>query len=68
MHRTGLLFPEEMLSSDWFGVFATVVAINTLIYVVLGVSKLIPVIRFGSKGGGRNRRAETRSIYPEAAE
>ncbi|MEJ6488969.1 hypothetical protein PQI23_04450 [Leucobacter sp. USCH14] len=68
MHRMGLLFPEEMLSSEWFGVFATVVAINTLIYVVLGVSKLVPIIRFGSKSSGRNRRAETRSIYPEAAE
>ncbi|GAA2186289.1 hypothetical protein GCM10009786_06420 [Leucobacter alluvii] len=68
MHRTGLLFPEEILYSDWFGVFATVVAINTLIYVVLGVSKLVPIIRFGGKSSGRNRRAETRSIYPEAAD
>ncbi|WP_082677855.1 hypothetical protein [Leucobacter chromiiresistens] len=68
MHRTGLLFPEEILSSEWFGVFATVVAINTLIYVVLGVSKLVPVIRFGRKGSGRNRRTETRSIYPEASD
>lgn len=48
--------------------FATLVAINTLIYVVLGVSKLVPIIRFGGKSSGRNRRAETRSIYPEAAD
>lgn len=63
----GILFPQEWLASDWFAVFATVVAINTLVYVVLGVSKLLPVwhLRF-FKRGGRNRRGETRSIYPDA--
>lgn len=68
MHSTGLLFPESILSSDWFGVFATVVAINTLIYVVLGVSKLFPIVRFGRSRQGRSRRTETRSIYPDATE
>lgn len=68
MLQTGILFPEEMLASDWFGVFAGVVAINTLIYVVLGVSKLVPVVKFGRKTNGRNRRTETRSIYPDAAD
>jgi len=66
MFNTGLLFPEDILHTDWFGAFATLVAINTLIYVVLGVSKLLPVIHLGRRRGGRNRRGETRSIYPDA--
>ena len=66
MLHTGILFPEVILQSDWFGVFATFVAINTLIYVVLGVSKLFPVVHFGWRRDGRNRRGETRSIYPDA--
>lgn len=61
----GVLIPQEVLSSHWFGVFAGFVAINTLIYVVLSVAKLFPVIRFGKGRGGRNRRVAHRSIYPE---
>ncbi|MGI8393877.1 hypothetical protein [Leucobacter sp. W1038] len=63
----GILFPEDWLTTDWFSIFATVVAINTLVYVVLGVSKLLPVwhLKF-FKRDGRNRRGETRSIYPDA--
>ena len=32
----GILFPQDWLTTDWFSIFATVVAINTLVYVVLG--------------------------------
>jgi len=58
----GLLFPESVLQSDWFAVFATFVAINTVIYVALSVSKLFPVIRFRRRGF--RMRAQERSIYP----
>lgn len=63
--RGGLLFPETVLQSGWFTVFATFVAINTIVYVALSVAKLFPVIRFGGRRGGFNRRSESRSIYPE---
>lgn len=63
----GILFPQDWLTTDWFSIFATVVAINTLVYVVLGTSKLLPVWRLSFlKRNGRNRRGETRSIYPDA--
>ena len=63
----GILFPQEWLTTDWFSIFATVVAINTLVYVVLGVSKLFPVWHLKLfKRNGRNRRGETRSIYADA--
>ncbi len=60
----GILLPESILQSEWFTVFATFVAVNTVIYVVLSVSKLFPVVR--SLGFRKRKdRAETRSIYPE---
>ena len=62
-----ILFPQEWLTTDWFAILATYVAINTLIYVVLGVSKLFPVWHLQYfKRNVRNRRGETRSIYPDA--
>lgn len=65
MQPMGLLLPESTLAAEWFGIFAAFVAINTVIYVLLSVSKLFPVIRFGRRGDGQSRRVETRSIYPE---
>ena len=60
----GILLPESVLHSDWFAVFATFVAVNTVIYVILSVSKLIPVMRQFWFRKPKDR-AETRSIYPE---
>ena len=39
---TGILLPESTLSRPWFVLLATIVAFNTMIYVGLTVSKLIP--------------------------
>lgn len=39
----GILLPESVLSSSWFLVMATVVAFNTIIYIGLILSKLIPM-------------------------
>lgn len=64
----GILFPESVMQSEWFNVFATFVAINTVVYVALSVSKLLPIIRLGrGLRRGRQRRAQTRSIYPHEA-
>lgn len=65
---TGFLFPESVLQSPWFSVFATFVAINTVVYVSLSISKLFPTVRFGRRRGGFNRRAEDRSIYVQGPE
>lgn len=43
--RTGIVLPETVLSSTWFIVLATIVAFNTIIYVGLTLSKLIPMPR-----------------------
>lgn len=39
----GILFPETLLSTTAFQVLAVVVALNTLVYVGLTISKLIPL-------------------------
>ncbi len=38
----GILLPQSVLSSPWFILLATVVAFNTIIYLGLTLSKLIP--------------------------
>ena len=63
--RSGFLLPEGVLYSDWFSVFATFVAINTVIYVVLGIIKVLPRVRRRGRSGA-SRRSETRSIHPDA--
>jgi len=59
----GVVFPVETLQSGWFAVLASFVAVNTIIYVALAVTKLLPAPRLRHRG--RSRRAETRSIYPD---
>ena len=63
---TGILIPESILQSDWFSVLATFVAINTVIYVALGIIKILPKVNIRSRHSGASRRSETRSIHPDA--
>lgn len=63
---SGLLLPEAVLHSDWFAVWATFVAINTLMYAALSVAKILPKIYPSDWIRRRNRRTETRGIYPDA--
>lgn len=65
MLPAGFLLPVELLYTDWFGVLATFVAINTVIYVVLGMIKILPKVRL-PRYRGASRRSETRSIHPDA--
>ena len=39
----GIVLPESVLTSNWFQVLAVIVALNTLVYVGLTISKLIPL-------------------------
>ena len=47
---TGLL-PPEVLSSGWFEVLATFVAINTLVIAALSLAKQFPPLRRGRRRG-----------------
>ncbi|TFC52196.1 hypothetical protein E3T26_06140 [Cryobacterium sp. TMT1-21] len=65
---TGILLPETFLQTDFFAVLATSVAINTVMYAVLAVAKILPRIYLIDWLPSHNRRSETRSIYPDAHE
>jgi len=63
--HSGILLPATFLDSHFFAIFAAFVAINTVIYVVLAVVKMLPRVHLSDFLPGRNRRAEERSIYPD---
>ncbi|MCU1532256.1 MAG: hypothetical protein JWO49_1827 [Arthrobacter sp.] len=61
---TGLLFPESLLHTEWFAILATFVAINTVMYAALAVTKVLPKVH-PPQWFRRHGRGETRSIHPE---
>jgi hypothetical protein len=61
----GLLLPEAIMHSQWFAVLTTFVAVNTVLYLTLAIIKVLPKAYLSDWIDQRNRRSETRSIYPE---
>lgn len=61
----GLMLPEATLHNGWFAVLAAFVAINTVMYGALALAKILPKVYPSDWTRGRNRRTESRSIYPE---
>jgi hypothetical protein len=61
----GLLLPESVLHSGWFAVLAAFVALNTVMYCALALAKVLPKVYVTDWLPARNRRAQTRSIYPD---
>lgn len=59
-----------ILHSRGFLVLLTFVAINTIAYATLSLTKIIPIPRWQRgllrRADPRDRRSETRSIYPDA--
>jgi hypothetical protein len=67
---TGILFagllPEGIMYTPWFAVLSTFVAINTILYLTIAIIKLLPKIYVNDWLPHRNRRSESRSIYPDS--
>ncbi|WP_374454337.1 hypothetical protein [Nocardioides sp.] len=63
----GVLLPDSILKNQFIAVLAAFVAINTIVYVALAVAKILPKFYLRDWLASRNRRAETRSIHPDAA-
>jgi hypothetical protein len=59
------VLPDGIMQSQWFAALSMFVAINTIVYVTLAVIKLLPKAYLSDWVWQRNRRSETRSIYPE---
>ena len=62
----GVLLPDSLLQNELVAVLAAFVAINTIVYVTLAVAKILPKVYVRDWIDSRNRRAETRSIDPDA--
>jgi hypothetical protein len=62
----GIVLPASVMHTQFFAVLAAFVAINTIVYAALSVARILPRIYLSDWVHGRNRRAETRSIYPDA--
>jgi hypothetical protein len=65
LYAHGLVFSESVLHSELFAVLAAFVAINTVMYCVLTVAKMLPKIYVADWVTSRNRRTESRSIHPD---
>jgi hypothetical protein len=63
----GILLPEDLMHAKWFGVLAAFVALNTVMYVTLAISKALPKVYITDWLPRRYQRAETRSIHPDGA-
>jgi hypothetical protein len=67
MSPTAAVLPASWLTSPWYATLTAFVAVNTLLYVVLSVSKILPRLHpttWFARRNGMSRRRETRSIYP----
>jgi hypothetical protein len=62
----GLLLPASVLDSRWFATLSMFVAVNTLLYLTLAILKLLPKAYLSDWVNQRNRRSESRSIYPDS--
>lgn len=63
-YQAGILLPETTLQTHWFAILATFVAINTLMYMALAIAKVLPKIYLSDFYTSRDKRRETRSIWP----
>ena len=66
---TGILLiagvlPQNVMNTRWFAVLSMFVAINTLLYLTLAIIKMLPKAYLSDWIDQRNRRAESRSIWP----
>ncbi len=59
------ILPQSIMHGPWFAALTMFVAINTVLYLTLAVIKLLPKAYLSDWVDQRNRRSETRSIYPE---
>ena len=61
----GIVLPQSIMHTSWFAVLSMFVAINTVLYLTLAIIKLLPKAYLSDWVDRRNRRSESRSIYPD---
>jgi hypothetical protein len=60
------VLPQWIMHGPWFAALSMFVAINTVLYLTLAIIKLLPKAYLSDWVDQRNRRSETRSIYPDS--
>ena len=58
--------PHNIMHTSWFASLSMFVAINTVLYLTLAIIKLLPKAYLSDWIDHRNRRSESRSIYPDS--
>ncbi len=67
---TGILLYASVLSNNimhtpWYATLSVFVVINTVLYLTPAILKLLPKAYLSDWIDRRNRRTESRSIYPD---
>jgi hypothetical protein len=60
-----LVAPGSIMHTQWFAALSAFVAVNTVLYLTLAIIKILPKAYLSDWVDQRNRRSETRSIYPD---
>jgi len=66
MTSMGILFPSSIMNTPFFAGLSALVMLNTLIFVTLAITKVLPELHLSDIVHRRGRREETRSIFPDA--
>jgi hypothetical protein len=61
------VLPENIMHTPGFAALSTFVAVNTVLYLTMAIIKLLPKAYLSDWIDQRNRRSESRSIYPDVA-
>ena len=59
------VLPQSIMHTPWFATLSMFVAINTVLYLTLAIIKLLPKAYLSDWVDQRNRRSESRSIFPD---
>jgi hypothetical protein len=60
-----LFVSDDLMQAPWFGQLSAFVAVNTVLYLTLAIIKTLPKAYLSDHIDRRDRRSESRSIYPE---
>ena len=56
---------EAVFATTWFALLLSFVAVNTLMYLTLAISKILPKLYLGTLRKRRYERNQERSIHPQ---
>lgn len=63
-----IVVTEAVFSTRWFALLISFVALNTLMYLTLAISKMVPKLYLSNLRKRRYKRSDERSIYPDGME